>query len=210
MPSQYLHSGEPLPLEPNLKGEPELDRVEQTRFNTKLLDYIRRLTAKLSNESFSPPPAAAVESFATKLSTDFTVSGTPDTIIWDDIVRMDSPFDYDSATGLLTFTVDGFYIYLVDMMVEDAVYTTRLWDGTTALGYGGGEQNLTGVQSNLCQVIPVHIHATQVLQFQIVAASGNKVQAARSRMTVLKLGAFAGSGSDSPDPCDFDIWQFCP
>lgn len=213
MASQYLHSGEPLPLAPSLTGDVDQDIVELLNFHTKLLDYLRRLTAKLSNDTFSPPQSTAIESMVLTLSGDYNVTGDPETIIWNQVQRLDAPFSYNTVTGVITFNVDGFYILFTNIYaIGEIAYGTRWVDGSaTRLPYGDGTVNVIGVESQLCQAVPVHIHATQTLAFQILGiVASNDLEAANSSLCIVKLGGFSGTGSDSPDPCDFDIWQLCP
>ena len=215
MASQYLHSGEPLPLAPSLTGDVDQDIVELLNFHTKLLDYLRRLTAKLSNDTFSPPTSNAVEALVLTLSGNFNISGDPETIDWDQVHRQDAPFGYDTSTGVITFLEDGFYLLLVDCHVEaiEIAWTTRLYDGTTALPYGGGFilMDAQSTSAQLSQSIPLHMHVDQTIEFQVLGVtSGRDIIALDSRLTVLKLGGFTGTGPNSPDPCDFDIWQLCP
>ncbi len=217
MPSQYLHSGEPLPLAPFLEAGSDSANVnELTVFHNKLLDYLRRLTAKLSNDQFEPPPAAgtmAVEALMLTLSSAFTLSGTPDTIIWDEAQRVDTPFTYEVTTGVITLVEAGFYVMFVDLYIpSDVVHTVQLVDGaSTVLPYGTGYSDGGAAATIMSEsyMIPFAAHVGMTVEFQVVSASGADVEEEGSRLLLLKLGAFTGSGGI--DPCDgFDVWQLCP
>ncbi len=214
-------SGDPLPIAPTLGSGPSPDIaaknfVELEAFNRKLLEYLRRLGLHLSNpDVVTTPSGPAVESLVLTLSADFNISGDPETVDWDQVHRQDAPFGYDTSTGVITFLEDGFYLILVDCHIQEIEieWQTRLYDGTTALPYGGGFVHLSGQSftQQLCQSIPLHMHKDQTIEFQVLGVSnGQDIIALNSRLTVLKLGDFSGSGPNSPDPCDFDIWQLCP
>lgn len=217
MPSQYLHSGEPLPLAPFLEAGADDSNVnELSVFHGKLLDYLRRLTAKLSADIFEPPPAAgttAVESLMLTLSTAFTLSGTPDTIIWDEAQRVDTAYTYNATTGVITLVDAGFYVMFVDIYIPaDTVHTVRVvGDGSNVLPYGTGYSNGGAAAAIMSEsyMIPFAAAAGMTVEFQVLAASGNDVEEEGSRLLIMKLGAFTGSGGI--DPCgDFDVWQLCP
>ncbi len=215
MASQYLHSGEPLPTAPSLTDDAEHNVTELLVFHAKLLDYLRRLTAKLSSSSFSTGQVTAIETLSLKLSVDYDLpnaSPTFDTVIWDNVIRQDTPYGYDTSTGIITFLQSGFYLILAEINIEaDTTFLTRLRDGdSNDLPYGHGDMNLptTGVNAQHTQHVPVHMHKDQTLVLQ--CNSGNNVQFEFSRFSILKLGDFDSTSGGSIDPCDFDIWQLCP
>jgi len=217
---EFILSGEPLPLAPSLTGDSEQDVIELLVFHNKLLDYLRRMTAKLSAPDVFEPPdggdtttATAVESLMLTLSSPFPLSGTPDTIIWDEVQREDTPYSYNATTGVITLVDAGFYVMFVDLYIPgDISHTTHLIDGdSNILGYsksyffGGGAAAVFSESS----MIPFAAHAGMTVELQVLAASGGDVEEDASRLLVMKLGAFIGSGG--VDPCDgFDVWQLCP
>lgn len=212
MPSQYLHSGEPLPDAPPLEGEYEDSIAELNVFHAKVLDYLRRLTAKLSSDIFSPPQLVSVETIALTLSGNFTPSD-PDTIDWDQIVRMDAPFSYSTdtpLTGKITFLQAGFYLILLDIYSTDVTYTIQLKDGDgNTIPYGDLTSQMSVGTMSMSSAVPVHMHEGQTLEVQITS-SVTAIVALYTRLTILKLGDFPSSGGSDIDPCELDIWQLCP
>ena len=153
-----------------------------------------------------------MESLVLTLSVDFDTDGDNDTtVLWDQVHRQDTPFTYVAATGIITINTAGLYLFLVDMEIGGEV----IWDckfvdgGGTDTPYGFSTMNGILVP-NLSCAVPMTLHAAQTIIFQVFNANDNDVLAAKSRMTVLKLGGFTGTGGNSPDPCTLDIWQLCP
>lgn len=220
MAGQYLHSGEPLPLAPILEaGADDSNVLELNVFHGKLLDYLRRLTAKLSNIEFEPPASsdAVIEVLSVvRITSDFTshASTTPETVVFNRILREDSPFSYNTTTGIITINTDGMYLFLVDLYSSSAQsYQTQFNDGTTVYPYGDMDQidSANVAKGNVPSSVFMHLHETQTMRFQIVNAEGGETFPKETmRMTVLRLGDFTGTGSTPVDPCDFDIWQLCP
>ena len=211
-------SGDPLPVAPRLAdGEGESLKqnfIEIERFNEKLLEYLRRLGLHLSNpDVVTTPSGPAVESLVVvRITSDQTLSGDPADVIWNQQLRADAPFVYDTSTGIVTIQEDGFYLFLVDLhMQDDARFTLEFYDGTTTYPYGRvvSDSGLATFYQSSCSV-PMHLHATQTMQVRISDASGSRIQQQTMRMTVLKLGSFETSTPGGTDPCDLDIWQLCP
>lgn len=205
--SQYLHSGEPIPI------PPEGDDADLNAYLRKLTDYLRRLTAKLSSNIYAPPPAASTGSLATlalTLDGDLSKGNDMETVVWDQVLRQDSAYTY--STGVVTFVTAGLYLILAEINVLNGMteYTTQFIDGDAfVLPYGKGNLNIvsTGVWVQNTQHVVVHMHAAQTIAFQ-ADTDGASIESDYSRMTVIRLGDFTGSG-DVSDPCDLDIWQLC-
>lgn len=205
--SQYLHSGEPIPI------PPEGDDADLNAYLRKLTDYLRRLTAKLSSNIYAPPPAAGTGSLATlalTLDGDYNMTSGMETIAWDQVLRQDSAYTY--ASGVVTFVTAGLYLILAEINVQNnnTEYTTQFIDGdATVPTYAQGSLQIasTGVLVQNTQHIVVLMHAAQTIAFQ-ANTGGDDIEEEYSRMTVIRLGDFTGSG-DVSDPCDLDIWQLC-
>lgn len=212
-------SGDPLPIAPAMGDGSDSsiaasNFIELEAFNRKLLEYLRRLGLHLSNPDLvtTPSGTSGVESLVVVATSDIDISGTPDTIVWNRILREDAPFSYDTSTGVVTINEDGFYLFMVDFHCpDDNVFTTEFYDGTTTYPYGRTriqEATPNNVWPQTSCAVPMHLHATQTMEFRAINANGASFEAETTRMTVLKLGSFAGTGTT--DPCDFDIWQLCP
>ncbi|MHA2265859.1 MAG: hypothetical protein ACXAEN_25995, partial [Candidatus Thorarchaeota archaeon] len=77
MPREFLVSGEPMPIPPKV-DDPELEA-----FHRKLMDYLRRLTTKLSNTEFGgSADVGVIETFAATIDGDQSVDGAA---TWTDI-----------------------------------------------------------------------------------------------------------------------------
>jgi hypothetical protein len=101
-----IFSGEPLPLAPGVND------LELDAFHRKLLDYLRRLGAKL-NQFVGQ---GAVEALVAYIDTQSTfVSYT--SISWDHTLWIDSPFENNGT--YIRVLVDGLYVFHVDVLVPE-------------------------------------------------------------------------------------------
>ena len=218
MPSEYLHSGEPLPLAPTLSGEYETDVTELVVFNNKLLDYLRRLGAKLSNPTFIPSTASDLETLClyrnTTTASLLAATGDQD-IPWDGQIRVDAPYTHDAAgsdPGHILFNSDGFYLMMVDLRPSATnSFNTKLVDPGNSdqiLSWSLGDCASPIALRPYHQTIPFHAHAGQSLALQIDPYGGNNTLILdETRLVVIKLGAILGGGEDPIDGCVLEPWQ---
>lgn len=135
-----LFSGEPLPVAPR---EPNAERAA---FDRKLLDYLRRLSARLDAANEPPPDGemgfGQVEALSCFLTSNHAVSsgGTAGALVeWDENLWQDSAFSHSSGNVLIN--KDGFYIFLIDLAIDfsgfvDATAFFSILDGSgTALAF---------------------------------------------------------------------------
>ena len=213
MPTQYLHSSEPLPLAPVLA----VDDPALAAFHDNLLNYLRRLTAKLSSEIFAPPvTTAGIETIALTMSEAFTLGagGLWKDVEWNQQLRVDAAFTHDETTDpeKISIVKDGFYLVLLDLNLDDAFALRLIDDDDVVLdSYGLWDDNgVVTAFNNRAIMIPVHFHATQVIRIQVNQPS-NTFDHTRTRLVIMKLGDFLGSGGPGAvDPCDLNPWQLCP
>lgn len=222
-PTEFIFSGEPLPLAPPLGSSHEVDVVELTVFHNKLLDYLRRLTAKLSSVIYTPDvdvvdPVTAVtdiESIFLTLSADFDLATDPDIIEWDQVQRLDDPFTYSVSTGIITIVEEGFYLLIVSAYLPGIdPHRFEIKDGNgTRLPYANFyyDEGIAAVKSEtfMVPITVVTADAPMDIRIEVVGGGANEaVEAIGSRLIMMKLGSSIGSGG--VDPCDFDVWQLCP
>lgn len=212
MPSQYLHSGEPLPLAPSLEaGDDDSNVVELNVFHGKLLDYLRRLTAKLSAEEFQPPAASGnLSLIALTLDGDTSQlnTGAFRDVVWDKQIRVDSDFTHTSGQAAFTHVTAGFFILTFDWFMGSAAQDARVIDGDdTVLPYSLHDINGILITSQ-SMTVPYTAHAGQTIRVQIQPGTSSAVEEDKTRLVVVKVGDFTPTGGI--DPCDLDIWQLCP
>lgn len=215
--SEFFFSGEPLPLQPSLEGMESPQREELDNFHRKLLDFIRRLGAKLSSARFNDPSGStgAVETLALYRDTNFSLPQDVWTDLeWDRQIRVDAPYSHDVAINpeFLHFNQDGFYIMFLDIVVgsnqnvllqlvdpddSDAVLS---WSQASVLNpFGPMPVN---------QTVAFHAHAGQNLAVQVKPDGNTAAQADETRITIIRSGDLLGGGSNPIDPCeDLEVWQ---
>ena len=209
--STFFFSGEPLPLAPSLEGMEEAQRIELEAFHRQLLDYLRRLGAKLSSERFSPV-SSGIEILALALDDDYGLGGSG----WRDIewslqLRIDSSFSHSVLVTpeKITIEKDGFYLILADIKLT-AAWDFRIISGTDTLDYGlHTEQGFTIPNNNAAVMIATHLHAGQIIRTQL-NQTNDLLIADSTRLVILRLGNLASGNPDSPDPCELNPWQLCP
>ena len=208
----FFFPGEPLPLAPSLEGMEEAQRVELEAFHRKLLDYLRRLAAKLSSERFSPV-SSGIEILALALDDDYGLGGSG----WRDIewslqLRIDSSFSHSVLVTpeKITIEKDGFYLILADIFLNDT-WRFRIIDSSgDTLDYGEHAQEvLLSSDQNSAVVIATHLHAGQIIRTQL-NQTNDLLIADSTRLVILRLGNLASGNPDSPDPCELNPWQLCP
>ncbi len=122
--SEFLFSGEPLPLAPTIGGwadsaKGRANEIELENFHIKLLEYIRRLGAKLSSETFQPGGESTLAVFSAGVAADFSLSDSSfETIDWDVFFRKDTNtfgHDVDTNPDQITLLREGSYLFFVDV-----------------------------------------------------------------------------------------------
>lgn len=223
--SEFLYSGEPLPDPPRLDVEnleelvPELDA-----FHRKIIDYLRRLGAKLSNVNYAPPMSEGAEGFSVFCATldvksDFTpASATWEDIPWETLIRKDTDvFSHSVSTnpGEITVLKTGFYLVHLEVQVDSdfasgETISLRINEQTEgALDYGLTESYQIGGLITLSAGL--NLVANQVLELQHhTTASGGSILDLRrtgTRATILytphrsgstDIGSGVGEGFEDP------------
>ena len=211
--STFFFAGEPLPLAPSLKGMDEAQRTELEAFHSKLLDYLRRLGAKLSSERFSPVASTGIDTLALALDSNYQLDGSSwQDIKWDLQLRVDNSFSHSITVNPAQITIvqDGYYLILADINLDDT-WLFRIIDGDgDTLDYGGHSQSGSLTASNNSTVmIATHFHAEQIIRMQLFQST-DSLDANNTRLVILRLGNLTSSNPDSPDPCELNPWQLCP
>ena len=214
MRGKVIYSGEPLPTAPRVK-DPEL-----AAFFRKLLDYLRRLTAKLDQGTGGNTPASRIQSFAARFSTDQNIADVYAAIIWEDEIHVDTCFDHVEDSSRVQVLCDGVYLVCVDLEISsDATFPVEvdlrvIYEGNIGiLTYGYGSISSAGT---LSRSIPLTLRAGAEIQVQAKQASTTQQAVLRrgSRITVVKLadgGAWVPPGCVDPCAETFSIcwWNSC-
>lgn len=187
-----IFSGEPLPVAPKAK-DPETDA-----FYRKLLDYLRRLTAKLGRY-IDQPGASGVESAAmVKQNDQLLTGGTYDVLLWGTIFWQDDPFTL--AEDSITINEDGRYLLHVDIAFGKALdVTLKITQNgndishTFTYGYNSAATTLSLASSN-----PLALSAGDVIQVLVQGQLPDSVMAAGSRLTILRLDPEAQNPDGTP------------
>lgn len=146
MTTSGLFSGEPLPVAPN---EPNAERAA---FDRKLLDYLRRLSAKLAqyvptdggedDPGTDTPVNIPTFSAFNENNQEVVSTGTYGAAVaWERALWRDSIYEHTDGNSVITVTEDGFYLIWCDLEVNYSGYTSaQMWlmilDGSgTPIGF---------------------------------------------------------------------------
>lgn len=188
-------SGEPLPV------PPEVPDKETGAFYRKLIDYLRRLSAKLQAE-INSGGNGSIEVYSAWIENNATLDATFGSIDWTKDLRVDAPYSHSESVNpeKITINLDGFYVIFVDLDIntgETAPIETQIkftYGISTFLAkFGSGLINDFGT---LSQMIPVPLKATTVIEVQAqdAAAGTTTLLSKGSRITIMRLRADSGGG----------------
>ncbi len=202
-----IFSGEIMPV------APKIDDPELSAFVRNLLDYLRRLTGKLSRFT-GTNTGASVLVFAAYADDQEYLSAGDNQIVWTHRLRQDSPYSWSSPSAQIQVSQPGFYLVLVDLMFHPgAAIDTDVWiskvQGTTILStarYGYSEYGLTdAVSPNNSHTFecPVVLSAGDTIAIYASASSVSLLERG-TRITILHLPE-ESSGTPGIPPGD-DPW----
>ncbi len=206
-------SGDPLPIAPRLEngeGESlEQNFVELERFNDKLLEYLRRLGLHLSNPDVVTSPSSSVKTFAASLTTDtaFTSDTGGNVLPWDLNLRIDDAFAHSTTVSPaeITLVSGGLFLCHYDIGTASTGDQTWLTIDDTIIPWSYSDPVLERLYvSN----VTFHANPNQVLKCW--SDSTSDALEARSRVTILKLGAIAAVPGDGGGDCNDEPWLLCP
>lgn len=205
-----VFSGEPLPIAPRVPD------AELENFHRKLLDYLRRLGAKIDHYLQPSTPGNEVQCVMCYLDTDKVLGASYAPIVWTDSLRVDAAFSF--SAGQVSVTEDGFYLILVDIDVGDNGYflveakiVIGSPDFVPTFGYGVIGPNTGSLAISLPlpagKTIDVHVRCVD-------SPDVRGIKSAKTRLTILRLhNEFGGGDGDPPgdgwtDPNDdgFPPW----
>jgi hypothetical protein len=195
MAKQRIFSGEPLPVPPNLKN-PEADS-----FNRKLIDYLRRLSAKIDRFTGGGDGADGnVLVFAAYKSSTQSISDSAfDPITWDEVIRRDSIFTFTPGSAIIEVSETGFYVVEMDIMMFKNV-TLELKLSTVDAGgteiddidYGYSEYSPSLPNLTLSVMIPVELNAgdrISLFGLSQLMAGANDVINSGTRLLISRISA---------------------
>lgn len=217
-----IFSGEPLPV------APKVDNAELDSFHRKVLDYLRRLSAKLDSQALEddiddPVGFGQVEAFSAFLENFQAVSssGTYGAIVvWEQTLWQDTP--YSVSGGRITINKDGFYIFFIDLNIEfsgfvDAVAVLALIDDMNQVlgvpSFARGHIVPHGYTITIGLPLPAFTRVAVFLKTNIddpagLIPSGTRINIIRVRNNI-DGGDSEGPGigwEPDPDNGDFPTW----
>ena len=197
--AKTIFSGEPLPI------APKVDSPELAAFHAKVIDYLRRLGAKLS-QYIEGQGGAEVETFASYKLVNQANSATLADITWTRDLWKDSPYEHSESTdpesvGIL---LDGMYVVLVDLEYDASttfpVEANLVIENLSAEGIVNFSLGAVNAAGTLSRAIPLPLIEGVSIRVQSKDSAGTgNVLARGSRLTVLRV-AETSSGGSSPTP----------
>lgn len=184
-------SGEPLPTPPRAL-DPEVDA-----YNRKIIDYLRRLSAKL--QALLNGAGSAVECYSAWFDASQTVAAAYATITWNKDLHVDGPYSHSMTVdpGKITVVLDGLYLVCCDLQVDAAVQgAIKLTNTNTgAVSYVKFGYSNSGAET-LSMAIPLPLIAGITIEVQLQDSLGTTtVNTLGSRITILRLSPLSTGGS---------------
>lgn len=193
---------------------PKVDDPELASFHRKLLDYLRRITTKLSNTEFGGG-GGDVETFAATMTLDFDLGNNVWTDVeWDDPLRMDAFYSHSATTNpeQITLLQAGLYLVLCDLHVEgESEWYMQIANGDDdVLSYSYYMHNSAVVDFQTGTIAcPIFAPANGVIKIQGKAVGNHVCVKEHCRITILYLGTLAGSGGvPGVAPSDDPWWKY--
>lgn len=221
--SQYVQSGEPLPIPPGISHKDwEGSKVELEVYHRKLTDYLRRLTAKLSADLYEPSASSSgggfrVFSATLDTASDFTpTSDAWNDIPWETLIRKDTDVFTHSVSSNpdeITVLMDGFYLVHLDVLTDydflGDPMSLRLVEVTKgSLDYSLSYDYFVG--GTLTLNVGVNLAANEVLKLQVYPddSTASDLLKEGTRLTILYTphdGNYTdlGSGVGDLEPIDY-------
>lgn len=203
--SQPLLSGEPLPLTPPMfTGRTTFDagvQADLNSFHHKIVDYLRRLTAKLSSSIYNPG-LGSVPVISLILDADEAMAAAYTAIDWDLVVRRDNA-TYSYATPKITVHQDGLYLLMVDIGVDgynaNNLVDLQIVSNNGTLSWGDAHVYIGG---SFAVQIPIPLANDDWIQVEIRDALTRNLLAESTRLTMVRIAAGSGVGSGGGGPSD--------
>jgi hypothetical protein len=168
-----IFSGEPLPTAPP-EGNPD-----RASFDRKLLDYLRRLVAKLAQAiPTDGGPTGRLQAYVSHLDTDQIVPGAVDTPVeWTKDVHVQSGIYSHSITvnpSEITILVDG--VYLVNFDVTHTLKSILGFKAQLNTGSGWVDVAYSHVLDVTSDIIAPGLGTTANIQVGIPISAGTKLR----------------------------------
>lgn len=202
---QKIFSGEPLPV------PPRVDNAEIEAFHRKLIDYLRRLTAKIGTYVDDTPTPTGGETHHKVFVAYPSETNSPDNgygasgslgvpateiVRWQNTIRSDSIYSYDSTYAFITVSETGTYVVHCDILTTKNFATTFRVVTTDALGVADGNEPvygefypyLSGSASgdSMSFMVPVELTAGQRIAVEITT-DDQIIQHEGSRLFIEKM-----------------------
>lgn len=210
-----IFSGEPLPLAPDINGLVRTGEGWSTEldvFHRKLLDYLRRLGAKLNRFVGA---GGAVEAFAGTLSSDQATVVSYTAITWNNSIHLDPVFVNNGNN--IQVLVPGLYVLALDLQVADLGFTRgdiaiAIVDSSNNVifypEFGFGRADLPTYSMTIAMPLLANTRIATQLRVDVANAAG--LLKAGTRLTILRITQDAtgggGIGFDDPDENGIPSW----
>lgn len=191
--AKTVFSGEPLPVPPAV-GNAELEA-----FHRKLVDYLRRLGAKIS-QFVEGAGQGTVMCFAAYRTAAQTLASTYDGVEWTTELRKDPAYEHSTSVNpdRVTIKLPGFYVVLVDLEGTDqfeALVELRLGSETGDVIFSKSYVSVAGCVS---ASVPLPLIADTVV---VVKARGiGDLEESGSRITIIRLAVDSAGWGNNPEP----------
>lgn len=213
MPLGSLFSGEPLPVAPAMRGGDQSTRLtELEAFHRKLLDYLRRLGARLDQFAANPPEgggsaATNVQAFAGFLDDDEATTESYSPVNWTRTLWKDTPYSHSNSPGAqIEVLVPGLYVISVDLLLLTNGFTNAdvfigfVDNGGALLAYpqfavGRGDTPTI----SLCVSLPLPANTRITVFLKTDSPDSGGLLKSGSRITILRVRD-NDSGGDSSSP----------
>lgn len=171
-----IFSGEPLPI------APAIDDAELSAFHRKVLDYLRRLAAKIDQFGDNGGDAAdgnVLVFAAYKDTEDIFDDTTPTPVPWDVVIRRDSIFNFTAPSAIIQVTEAGFYVVEVDLRpfknLPFFVHVAKVDAGgseTDDIDYSYSGFPISNTEHNGSMMVPMELAANDRISVFAVSTGG--------------------------------------
>lgn len=207
--AKSIFSGEPLPVAPHV------DDANVDSFYRKLIDYLRRLSAKLDKVTGGNQGGGEVSTFAAVSREDQSIDTDYTSFNWTRELHKDPCYDHDESNLPETIGIlcDGFYVIHTDYEFTGAVgclinTDVLVFDGSAEgeLDYSLGTITLTAANITHSRSIPLALRAGSEIEIR-AKRTGDPINAlkAGTRITVIKLSNDPGGAITPCEDCDITV-----
>lgn len=195
--AKRILSGEPLPVQPEFKGD-KISVPELNVFFRKLIDYIRRLTGKLDRIVENTGSGLMPLIFSGYKTADSAVSDSAySPVTWEAQLRIDEIYVHTPPSAVIQVLEDGLYEVEVDLRITDAIATytkvSIVDSGGTEIStpaYAYSQFNVDKDNDTVSFMVPIVLSANDYVSVFVKAegaSGGNTLDQTGSRIMIIKF-----------------------